>query len=70
LARSSPAWRLTGACCTACEQWKNDEAGLIRDHEEKLKKLQDEKAHGDEEYKKLLDEVKVQRQCGLSYSTG
>ncbi|CAH0477041.1 unnamed protein product [Peronospora belbahrii] len=34
--------------------WKNDEAALVQDHEEKLKQLQEEKTHVDEEYKKLL----------------
>ncbi|KAL4151725.1 hypothetical protein PRNP1_008666 [Phytophthora ramorum] len=38
--------------------WKNDEAALIQDHEEKFKKLQDEKVHGDEEYKKLIHKAK------------
>ncbi|KAG2766779.1 hypothetical protein PC129_g32 [Phytophthora cactorum] len=38
--------------------WKNDEAALIQDHEEKLQQLREEKAHGDEEYKKLLHKTK------------
>ncbi|KAJ8571326.1 hypothetical protein ON010_g5510 [Phytophthora cinnamomi] len=39
--------------------WKNDEAALIQDNEEKIKQLRDEKAHGEEEYKKLLHKAKV-----------
>lgn len=39
---------------------ENDEAALIQDNEEKIKQLRDEKAHGDEEYKKLLHKAKVQ----------
>ncbi|KAE9033529.1 hypothetical protein PR003_g8701 [Phytophthora rubi] len=38
--------------------WKNDEAALIQDNEEKIKQLRDEKEHGDEEYKKLLLKAK------------
>ncbi|KAG6609804.1 E3 ubiquitin-protein ligase BRE1 2 [Phytophthora cinnamomi] len=38
--------------------WKNDEAALIQDNEEKIKQLRDEKAHGEEEYKKLLHKAK------------
>ncbi|OWZ19149.1 hypothetical protein PHMEG_0006644 [Phytophthora megakarya] len=38
--------------------WKNDEAALIQDHEDKIKQLRDEKAHGDEEYNKLLHKAK------------
>ncbi|CAH0493074.1 unnamed protein product [Peronospora farinosa] len=38
--------------------WKNDETALVQDHEEKLKQLRDEKAHIDEEYKKLLHKSK------------
>lgn len=46
-------------CIAVFGQWKNDEAALVQDHEEKLKQLRDEKAHVDEEYKKLLHKSKV-----------
>ncbi|KAL3666617.1 hypothetical protein V7S43_008240 [Phytophthora oleae] len=38
--------------------WKNDEAALIQDHEEKISQLCDEKAHVDEEYDTLLHKAK------------
>ncbi|KAG1700356.1 hypothetical protein DVH05_012157 [Phytophthora capsici] len=38
--------------------WKNDEASLIQDHEEKISQLRDEKAHIDEEYNTLLHKAK------------
>ncbi|KAF4040599.1 C3HC4 type (RING finger) zinc finger protein [Phytophthora infestans] len=38
--------------------WKNDEAALAQEHEEKIQQLRDEKAHGDEEYKKVLHKTK------------
>lgn len=38
--------------------WKNDEAALIQDHEEKLKQLQDEKAQAVEELNKIREEAK------------